>query len=336
MTRKPDFENILKICRREAPARPTLFEFFFGENIQRHFTGKCSDLGDYSDKALGIVVDSFYKAGYDYCTLPAPGFNFPTADIKQEKTVSLNSGAVITGWESFEKYQWPNLDSGDFNIFKRVEGHLPQGMKVIAHGPLGVLETAVKITGYENLCIISMTDPELTAGIFNNIGSRLLAYYQRCLGYNSVGAIIGNDDWGFKTQTMFSPEMFRQYVFPWHKKIVAAAHNAGRPAILHSCGNLENVYDDIIDDIKYNAKHSYEDGILPVEDFYRKYHDRIAIMGGIDVDFLCRSQPEEIKKRARGLLELTAQHGGYGLGSGNSIPDYVPVESYLAMISVCG
>jgi uroporphyrinogen decarboxylase len=32
------------------------------------------------------------------------------------------------------------------------------------------------------------------------------------------------------------------------------------------------------------------------------------------------------------MIERTAARGGYALGTGNSIPDYVPIENYLAMI----
>ena len=60
--------------------------------------------------------------------------------------------------------------------------------------------------------------------------------------------------------------------------------------------------------------------------------DRLAIMGGMDVDYLCRTPEEEITKRARAMLERAADKGGYALGSGNSIADFVPLKGYLAMI----
>jgi uroporphyrinogen decarboxylase len=175
-------------------------------------------------------------------------------------------------------------------------------------------------------------DKDLVKEIIDNIGSRLVKHYEILGGFDAVGAMISNDDWGYKTQPMLTPAQMREYIIPWHKKIVQAIHNAGRPAILHSCGNLELVMDDIIDDIGFDGKHSYEDVICPVEEMYDRYHDRIAILGGIDVDFLCRSTPEEITKRSRALVEMGMRGGGYALGSGNSIPEYVPQENYLAMI----
>jgi uroporphyrinogen decarboxylase len=146
-----------------------------------------------------------------------------------------------------------------------------------------------------------------------------------------VGALIVNDDWGFKTQTMIPPEMLRELVFPWHKKMVEAIHQNKKFAILHSCGNLESVMDDIVTELRYDAKHSFEDAIVPVEDFWQQWHKKIAVLGGIDVDFLSRSNPETIGNRCRKLLETTGLQS-YALGSGNSITGYIPVENYMAMI----
>ena len=91
---------------------------------------------------------------------------------------------------------------------------------------------------------------------------------------------------------------------------------------------------DIINEMNYDAKHSFEDTIIPVEDAYEKWGSEIAILGGIDVDFICRSDPEQIKERSRAMLVRAEDRGGYALGTGNSVPDYVPDENYLAMISV--
>jgi uroporphyrinogen decarboxylase len=90
--------------------------------------------------------------------------------------------------------------------------------------------------------------------------------------------------------------------------------------------------DDIIDDMKYDAKHSFEDAIIPIEQAYEKWGGRISLLGGIDVDFMCRSNPEQIRRRCQAMLAKTSNSGGYALGTGNSVPEYVPYENYLAMI----
>lgn len=102
---------------------------------------------------------------------------------------------------------------------------------------------------------------------------------------------------------------------------------------MHSCGNLWGVMDDVIDNINTDAKHSYEDIITPVEQAYERLKNKIGVIGGIDMDYLCVRTPEEIYNRAVKLLLQTKKDGGYALGSGNSIAKYIPNENYYAMIS---
>ncbi len=329
--RKPCFDNLLKILSRRRPDRPTLYELFLNDTLYSRFgghalTGSTDPLTRFSTIAAAMAA-----IGYDYAPNTANDFRFPVPDFHSLKTISLNEGSAITDRASFSAYPWPDPDAFDYSVLDRVAATLPDGMKIIILGPCGVLENALRIVGFDHLCFILADDPELARDVFDAIGSRLLRYYELCLKFDTVGAVVGNDDWGFKTQTMLSPADMRRYVFPWHKKIVAAAHAAGRPAILHSCGNLREVMDDVIDDMKYDGKHSYEDAILPVEDAYKEYSGRIAIMGGIDVDFLCRSTPAQVRRRADALLALASEHGAYALGTGNSVPEYIPEDNYFAM-----
>ncbi|MDX1358130.1 MAG: uroporphyrinogen decarboxylase family protein, partial [Clostridia bacterium] len=279
-------------------------------------------------------IRAFYNAGYDYATVLGSDFKFQSGDINKIKTKSLNDGCLIKDEESYKKYEWPDPDSYDYSGLYALEHYLPGNMKLIVWGNGGVLENVITLVGYDNLCYMIVENPGLAEKIFEEVGSRFVRYYEICSRFNAVGALISNDDWGFASQTLLSPEDLRKYVFPWHKKIVEAIHKSGKPAILHSCGNLSEVMEDIIEDMCYDAKHSFEDKIMPVEEAYLKWGNRIAILGGIDLDFLCRASADEIINRAAKLLKMTAERGGYALGSGNSIPDYVPDEKFLAMISV--
>jgi len=54
-------------------------------------------------------------------------------------------------------------------------------------------------------------------------------------------------------------------------------------------------------------------------------------MGGIDLDFVCRATPDAIYQRARWMMERTSEEGAFALGTGNSVPEYVPRENYFAM-----
>ena len=328
--RTPDFENFLAVLRREEPSRPTLFEFIANSKVM---LGEEESTGS-QDERMHQYLRCFFENGYDFACIPswiADFMSFPKADQGHGESVSQNVG-MIEDEESFENYPWPDPEAADYGKLAEWATMIPGQGKFILMTPGGILENLTDLIGFENLCFMLADEPELVEQIAAAIGTRLLRHYERQLEYDCVGACMVNDDWGFKTSTMLAPAQLREYVFPWHKKLVDLIHSTGRPAILHSCGNLEKVWDDIIDDLGYDGKHSYEDAILPVEDAYKQYGNRIAIMGGIDMDFLCRKTPDEVKARAKTLLEMSK--GGYALGSGNSIAGYVPRENFIAMRDV--
>ena len=327
----PDFSNLVSVLRREVPARPTLFEFFLNGPLYAKLAGLDQEppLGTEWDR---MVARAFPRAGYDYVTLHASAMGFPTSAVNHLASRSMNDTAIIFDRASYDAYQWPNPDAFDYSRLDTIGRELPDGMKIVVCGPGGVLENVMQIAGYEGLCMMMVDDPGLVEKIFADVGSRLVRYYELSAPNRHVGAVISNDDWGFNTQTMLSPADMRHYVFGWHERIVDVIHAAGKPAILHSCGNLESVMDDIIDGMHYDAKHSYEDKICPVEDAYERWGSRIAILGGIDLDFVCRSAPDQITARSQAMLDRAATRGGFALGSGNSIPYYVPDDNYFALI----
>ncbi len=333
---EPNFQNLLQVLHREVPDRPTLFEFFLNEPLYEKLALPDAVPRDKDWKMWQldpVEIYGFRNAGYDYVTCSGCDMTFTVEEVEKKETISLNAGHSITDRSSFEAHDWPDPDSYDYSRLEKAVDILPEGMKLIVHGPGGILENAISLVGLERLCIMLMDDPDLAKDIFDALGQRMVRYYEISASYDIVGALISNDDWGFKTQTTLSPKDLRRYVFPWHKRIVEIIHGAGKPAILHSCGNLEKVMDDVIDDMKYDAKHSFEDSIIPVEDAYEQWGDRIAILGGIDMDFVCRSRPEKIKERSKAVLARTAKKGGYALGTGNSVPEYVPDENFFALIS---
>jgi len=328
--REPNFENLLKVLRREVPERPVLFELFMNLPLYTVVNG-CKPAGDDDLSIARFTVDAFHKLGYDYATLHGSRFGFPANPRDQRDTVSLNDGAVIFDEASYEAYNWPDPDAADYSKLEKIKPYLPDGMKLMVMGPGGVLENVIQLTGYENLCYMLYDDPELVGRLFDAVGSRLVRYYQNVLQYDSVGLVCSNDDWGFNTQPMISLNQMRKYVIPWHKKIVETAHASGCPIMLHSCGNMEGLIDDIVE-IGFDAKHSFEDNILPIEQAYEAWHDRIALLGGIDVDYVIRRPEQDVRSRVAAMLERTKDRGGWAVGTGNSVPEYIPVKQYLAMV----
>ncbi|GAH31865.1 unnamed protein product, partial [marine sediment metagenome] len=96
------------------------------------------------------------------------------------------------------------------------------------------------------------------------VATRMIEYFDTLATFDVVGALVLGEDMGFKTQTLLSPEVYREYLFPWHAKLVKAVHTHGKPIILHSCGNLREIMDDIID-CGWDAKHILKQVLIIVQ-----------------------------------------------------------------------
>jgi uroporphyrinogen decarboxylase len=326
---KPDFELFLKALKGGKTPRPVFYDLHMDDHIAEPVAGKPADgtpLARFKRDAL-----AFAALGYDYAPTMAPSFGFKTNAPHGKESATMNETKIIDSWEDFGKYEWLEPDERIPEYLEAAAKLLPEGAKLFVFGPCGVLENCTGILGFDNMMIKLYEDPDLVRAVVDGVGSRLLRYYELALQVKDVGVIMGNDDWGFKTQTMMSPRHMREYIFPWHKKAVAAAHAAGRVAVLHSCGEHRVIMDDIIDDMRYDGKHSYEDTIQPVEEAYDQYGQRICVMGGIDMDFCCRKTPEEVYARSHAMLLKSRENGRYMLGTGNSLARYLPLSQYHAM-----
>lgn len=329
---RPDFEQLKKVLRKERPDRPVLFEFFMNDNVYREVAAEPFEHPDERVRHIVQFARIFEALGYDYCCTSVSPYWFPRGQADKKSSISLNDGYVITDRASFEAYPWDDPDNYDMEYLDEAEKHLPQGMKLVVSGNNGVLENVIGLVGYDNLCLLLYDDPELVGDIFEKVGSGLVRYYEKCLPYSAVGAILSNDDWGFNTQTMLSVQDLQKYVFPWQKQMCSLAHQHGKFCILHSCGKYDAIIDDIIDDMQFDARHSYEDAIRPVEEAYEELNPRIAVLGGLDINFMVNASEEAIFARAKGMLERAASRGGYALGTGNSVPDYIPNSHYYALL----
>ena len=299
--RYPDFENnIKKVLLKQKPARPTLFEFLISEEAESVLSGY-ELKNDSIEERIKRKITAFYNAGYDYVPFILGDLAFPA-------------------------------NEHDLGIFEIADKYLPEGMKIMSYLPGGVLENVIALCGYENLCYLFADDYELAERIFYEVGSRLEKFITETIAFDSVGMIFCNDDWGFKNSTMISHDDLRNLVYPYYKRIAAKTHAAGKVIGMHSFGNFSGIFNELYEKIGFDGKHSFEDSIMPVETAYENYGDKIAILGGIDMDFMCRSDEESIRKRCFAMLEKSEDKGGYALGSGNSIAKYMPLKNYIALL----
>ncbi len=349
----PNFERLLKVLWREQPDQVPFYEHIVDPSIMATILGRPMPalMGLKSDAAsrraakkkyLEYLVAFFKGMGYDYIPLELGlrlfRFNVVTShDIeplgKTDRGWVDNDRATIANMDEFRDYEWPAPENAvDYELFELAREVLPSSMKIVGGVGGGVLEHVSWLLGYHQLSLSLRRDPVFVDKMFEKIGSLIAKVDTILAEMNQIGALRMGDDMGFKKGTLISPPQLRKYVFPWQKQVVAIAHKQGKPFILHSCGNLQEVMEDLIMDVKINAIHSFQDIIYPVIVAKEQYGDRIAILGGIDVEMLCHATLPDLEVYTRKILQKCMLGGGYALGSGNSITNYIKLDNYKAML----
>lgn len=336
LKRTPDFEQFIKVLRREgSPAYLPFYEHLASSGFIARRTGTRFDEMSMNDADhWRIYVDFWLGMGFDCIPMEIP-LNCPLPNAVWQGAESHGSEAsvVIRNREDFDKYPWPPLSSPiDFRHFETVAKLIPEGVKIVGGVCAGPYEWVSQMMGVMGLSYALADDPELVDDVFQKIGSLHHSAVRQLASMDAIGALRQGDDLGFKTSTFLSPGQLRKYIFPLYTKMVAEAHQQGKPFILHSCGNLQEVYEDLIEDCIIDAKHSFEDVILPVEDFKKRYGTRVTPLGGLDVDVICRSTEEELRLYTRKKIEECFYDGYWALGTGNSLTNYMPVENYIAVL----
>jgi uroporphyrinogen decarboxylase len=362
MQHQPDFENLRRSLLRQGPAGPVpFFELFADPGMVEAVLGERFpvDLHRYIEeplinlpeeevpgllKSMQMYVRFCREVGYDYVFM-VTGFNLERSFKSAADTAASRNwpnaqrywqneaAGPIQSWADFEAYPWPKADDVTHAGLEYVNQILPEGMKLAAFNYGGVFENSTWLMGLESFSFALRDQPDLVEAICQRVGELVTAISAQVASIDNVEMVLLSDDLGFFSGTLVSPDVLRRHVLPHYKKVADVTHQAGKLLVFHSCGNMYKLMDDLIDDIGIDAKHSFEDKILPVEEAYRRWGDRIAILGGVDMDLLGRGTEEQVRARTREILDACGANGtGYCLGTGNTAANYIPKQNYLTML----
>jgi uroporphyrinogen decarboxylase len=333
--------------RRRTPSRAYHMELFQDPEVQTAIAERFDLLQglERDDPYFGhkkyIAVQRF--CGFDYVRANLDDFALPLHDVFAADTAALarlegrayrdEHVGPIGSWEELERYPWPDPSRPEATrTLEWYQRNLPEDMCIATGSISHFCELLTWLMGYESLCYALYDQRDLVKALAERITELYSAVLRRYLEFDRVRIVFASDDMGFKTGLLFSAADMIEFVLKAHRRIAEPSHRAGRLYLLHSCGNLSAIMDYLLDEVKIDGKHSFEDTIEDVRELKHGYGRRTALIGGIDVDFLCRAEEAEIRRRVRETLEVCQPGGGYCLGTGNSVANYIPLDSYLAMV----
>ena len=334
----PDFEGRTKkalMCEGEPDRVPQVELWIDNIHMSRFHNREITTW--FMDSAA--TVEFWCGMGYDYAHIP-PYYVFPKSSPSHMDVVCGRADHVevaedkglITTEEEHEKYPWPAYEDIDFSTVENTFPFLPDGFKIISGTFAGVFEETSQLMGFNTLAVSSFEQPELVRMIIDRIGGLYERLIRTVVEMPEVGAVWHSDDIAYKTSTMFSPEFYREYIFPWYKKFGEICRKYNKPFMYHSDGNLRGVLDELIE-CGYNSIHPIEPLGMDIVELKKVYGGRVCLCGNIALeDELTRGTPEDVESAVKRRIHELAPGGGYCCGSSNTVTDYVPNDNFLAMI----
>lgn len=334
---EPDFENLKTVLKGGRGYRVPNVELVIDREIQEGFLGRPVD-------GVAAELEFRYQAGYDYLWIsvgmidPAGTVN---KDLLSERSPGRFEGADRRQWaeehsgairdrSDLERYAWPRAEELDLGPFAEVAARLPAGMKVIA--VLGKIFTAAwELLGFERFCEALLLDPRFVEDLVQRIAAVQLEVFYRLIDRPEIGAFWVPDDVAFRSGLMVSPQWLRERIFPYYRRMAVACRQADKPIIYHSDGDLNPLLDTILE-TGFHALHPVEPESMDIYALRRRVGRRLCLLGNISVNTLTVGSRREVRELVRDRVQRLGHDGAYCVGSSNSVPHYVPLANYRAML----
>ncbi|MCW3976103.1 MAG: uroporphyrinogen decarboxylase family protein [Candidatus Bathyarchaeota archaeon] len=147
-----------------------------------------------------------------------------------------------------------------------------------------------------------------------------------------IDLFVESDDIADTKSTLFSPKIFKEFFFPYLKRLIDECHRRGIPFMKHSDGNLYPILDDLIS-MGVDGLHPIEPGAMNLVDVKRRYGDKIFLRGNVDcMHILPYGSEAEVRKEVRRCIDEAAEGGGFILSDSNSMHSNVKTKNILVMI----
>jgi len=241
--------------------------------------------------------------------------------------------------DDVKNYRWPKpAEIADFNQWREKGKKIRQesDKALVARVVPGIFTLAQFMRGFEGWLmdlIIRRPFSEAFHAKLCELWTETVGGIIEALGEN-VDIVMFGDDFGFQTQPIMSPAMFKERVKPLMKKMIAAVKPLTKAKIaMHTCGSVFAYLDDfmeigvdVLNPMQSNAKDMDPSRIK------EKTAGKMALWGGIDTHVvLPNGGPEEVRAEVKKKFAIYGQGGGYMLSADHNILVDVPPENLITM-----
>jgi len=296
------------------------------ETLQRHFgTTVLDDSLRNHLYGLGHAVGFFTPLGND--------LHRDIFGVVWDRSVDKDIGVVaqtVLPEPTLKGYPFP--DPLDPRVFGDLQAGCRQAgdrYRVFQIG-FSLYERAWTLRGMERLMTDFYDHPAFVRELLRAISDYNIAQVREALNFD-IDAVYFGDDWGEQRGLQMGPALWREFIYPELRRTYAVVKQAGKRVFIHSCGKVDELFDDLID-IGLDCFNPFQPEVMDVEALLVKYHGRLSFHGGLSTQrTLPYGSPDDVRRETRHLLEL-GREGGYIFAPAHGVEGDVPLANMLAFL----
>lgn len=219
------------------------------------------------------------------------------------------------------------------NVERCTENLLTNGNDSFKLAKIGMLlfERAWSLRGMEELLMDFFVNEEFIEQLFATITDYNLTIINEVLKYPVDGFYFG-DDYGQQNGLIMGVPLWQKYIKPQLARTFAPVKAKGLPVFLHSCGNIYDILDDLIE-IGLDCYQTVQPEIYDLKLLKDNFGGRLTFYGAVSTQqFLPFAKPCEVKDKLKETIAILGKNGGYICAPTHQAPPDVPPENIMAMI----
>jgi uroporphyrinogen decarboxylase len=250
-----------------------------------------------------------------------------------DRTIDKDIGNVegqVLPEPSLDGYQFPDpLDARFFADIPERIARFGDRYRLFCLG-FSLFERAWTLRGLEPLYMDFIENPGFVHELFEAITDYNIAQVEKALGYD-IDAVYFGDDWGQQHGLLMGYDLWKEFIHPHIKRMYGVVRDAGKTVFIHSCGDVDELFDDLID-IGLRVFNPFQPEVMDVGALMRQYRGRLAFWGGVSTQrTMPYGTPDDVRAEVRRMCGL-GRGGGYILSPSHALEGDVPLENLLALI----